>query len=84
MRSHDHAAQHTSRSHRNLRAVVETALGLALRALLELIGWEVQTCLNEWVIEDRVLLATGHKGEARHLGECSPRALLAVEPEQRS
>ena len=84
MGGHDHAAQHTVGSDRDIGTIVEGAYHLAFRALLELIGRQVQTRLNEWMIEDRVLLATGHKGEARHLGERGPCAILAVEPEQRA
>jgi len=79
---HD-AAWHALGSYRDLRTIVECAGCLALRALLELIRWQVQTGLDKWVIEGGVLLATGHKGEACEISEHSSRAILAVEPEQR-
>ena len=83
MRGHDHAAQDASRSHRNLRTVVETAHHLAFGALLDLIRWQVQTGLDQRMIENRVLFATGHKRKARHLGERSPRAILPIESKER-
>jgi hypothetical protein len=82
MGGYDHAAGHSLGSHRNLRAVVEAAHRLAFRTLLELIRRQVQTCLNERMIEDGVLFAAGHKREACHIGEHSPGAILSVESEQ--
>ncbi len=84
MGGHDHAAQHACRSHRHLWTVVETTQHLAFRALLDLIRWQVQTCLDLRVIEGGVLFATGHKRKARHLGERSPRAILPVESKERA
>ena len=83
MGSHDHSAQHSSRSHRHLWTVVETADHLAFWALLELIRGEVQTRLDQRMVEHAVVLPSRHKREARYLGECSPRTILPVESEQR-
>ena len=55
MGCHDHATGHALGSHRDLWAVVEAAHDLAFRALLELIGGQVQARLDERVIEQRVL-----------------------------
>src|SRR5712691_2923656 len=82
MGSYDHTAQHPFGSHRHLRAIVETAHRLAFCTLLDLIGGQVQTRLNERMIQHAVLFATGHKGKASHIGEHSPGAILAVEPQQ--
>ncbi len=82
MRCHNHAAQHVLGSHRYLRTIVETAYRLAFWTLLELVGRQVQTCLNERVIEHGVLFATGHKGEARKIRKHGPSAVLSIEPEQ--
>ncbi len=51
MGGHHHAAQHALGSHRHLWTVVEAAHHLAFRALLELIGGQVQTRLHERMIE---------------------------------
>jgi hypothetical protein len=40
--------------------------------------------LDEGVIKHGVLLAAGHKGEASHIGEHRPSAILAVEPKERT
>ena len=83
MGSHDHSAQHASRSHRYLWTVVETSDHLAFWALLELIRGEVQTRLDQRMVEHVVVFPSRHKREARHLGKCSPRTILPVESEQR-
>ncbi len=82
MGRHHHAARFAFGPHRHLGAVVEATHDRAFRALLELIGGQVQTCLDERVIEYRVLFATGDKGEAGQIGEYGPSAILPVEPEQ--
>ena len=38
--------------------------------------------LDERVIKDAVICATGHKRQARHIGEHRPGAILAIEPQQ--
>ena len=50
--------------------------------LLELVGRQVQTCLDQRMIKHAVFFATSHKREACHIREYSPRAILPVEPEQ--
>jgi len=80
VRCHHDPARHALGFHRDLRTIVEATHGLAFRALLELIGRQVQACLNERVIKDGVVFATGHKREARHIGEHRPGAILAIEP----
>jgi hypothetical protein len=50
--------------------------------LLELIRRQVQTRLNEWMVEHRVLFATSHKREVCQIGEYGPGAILPIEPEQ--
>jgi hypothetical protein len=82
MRCHDHAAEHPLGSHRDLWAVVEAADHLAFGTLLELIGWEVQTRLDPWMIESGVLFATGHKSETGQIGEHGPGAILSIEAEE--
>jgi hypothetical protein len=79
---HHHAARHARRPHRHLGAVVEAAHHLTFRTLLKLIRWQVQTWLDEWVIEDGVLFATRHEGEARGVRKYSPGAILSIQPEQ--
>lgn len=80
-RYHD-AAQHRLWPHRHRLAVVETACHLALRALLDLIGRQMQTSLDEGMIKDGVVFASCHIGKANQVGEYSSRAILAVEPQQ--
>src|SRR6266699_541617 len=82
MGRHDHAAQHALGPHRHLWAVVEAAHDLTFWTLLELIRRQVQTRLNERMVEHRVLFAAGHKGEASQISKQGSRAILAVEPEQ--
>ena len=81
MEGHHHATWHALGPYRHCRAVVEAAHDLAFRALLEVIWGEVQTCLNERMIEHRVVFAAGHKGEPGQVREHGPGAILAVEPE---
>ncbi len=82
MGGHHHATGHALRPDRHSRAVVEAAHDLTFRALLALVWGEVQTRLNEWMIEHRVLFAAGHKGETRQIGEDGPGAILSIEPQQ--
>lgn len=82
MARHHHAAQHPFGSHRHVRTVVEAAYQVAFRALLELIWGQVQACLDQGVIQYRVLLATGHKSKARQISEHRSGAILSVESEQ--
>jgi hypothetical protein len=55
---------------------------VAFRTPLELIRGQVEACLDQGVIQCRVLLATGHKSKARQIGEHRSGAILAVESEQ--
>jgi hypothetical protein len=82
MRGDDHTAAHTLKPQQDLGAVVETAHHLAFRALLELIGRQVQTCLNARVIEQTVLFAAGDKREPSQIGKHSSVPILAVESKQ--
>src|SRR5258708_2627055 len=82
MGGHHHTAGHTLGPYRDLRTIVEAAHHLTFRTLLELIWRKVQTRLNERVVEHGVLFAAGHKHEASEIGEDSPCAILAVEPQQ--
>src|SRR5258708_25547331 len=59
MRCHDHTTEHAIRSHWDLWAVVETARHLTFGTLLELIRWQVQACLNERMIKQVIVFATG-------------------------
>ncbi len=81
MSRHHDAAWHALGSHWHRRAVIELARGLAFGALLELIRWQVQTCLNQWMIKHAVFFATGHKGEASEIGEDRAQAILPVKPQ---
>ena len=80
MGCHHHAAKDTFGAYRHLWAIVEAAHRLTFRALLELIWWKLQACLDEWVIEHAVLFAARHKAEASQFGEHGPGAILAIEP----
>src|SRR5581483_3906651 len=55
---------------------------LTFPTLLGLIWGQMETCLNQRMIQHRGLVATSHKGEASQLRQCSARALLSVEPQQ--
>ena len=82
MRGNDHAAQPALGANWHVWAIVEAAYHLAFRTLLHLIGRQVQACLHERMIEDGVLLAAGHEGEARQIGEDRSRAILAKDMQQ--
>ena len=84
MRRHDHAAGDALRSHRDLGAIVEATPHLTFGTLLELIRRRVQACLNERMIKQVIVFATGHKGEPGHIREHGPVAILSIEPEQRA
>jgi hypothetical protein len=82
MGRYHHAARRALRSHRYLRTIVEAAHHLTFWALLELIWWEVQTCLDKRMIKGGVLLAAGHKGETSQIREHGSGPIVAVEPQQ--
>jgi hypothetical protein len=63
----------------DLRTVVEAARDLAFWTLLELIGRQGQTRLDQRMIKESVLFATGHKGESGQIGKHSSGPILAVE-----
>jgi hypothetical protein len=54
---------------------------LTFRALLELIGGQVQTCLNERMIQHRVVFAAGHKSKVSQVRKHGPGAILAIQPQ---
>ncbi len=82
MSRHHHAAEHARRSHRHLRTIVKAAHHLAFRTLLELIGRQVQACLDEGMVEHAVLFASGHESKTCEIAEHRSRAILAVKPNQ--
>lgn len=84
MGCHHDPAGYTCGAHWDLWTVVQAAHGLTFGALLELIGRQVQTCLNERVIQHAVLVAAHDKGEASQIGEHSSQAILSVKPHQRA
>jgi len=49
---------------------------------LKLIGGQMQTRLDERMIEHAVLFATGHERESSQIGEHGPGAIVSVEPEE--
>jgi len=61
MGRHHHAAMHALRAHWHIRAVVEATHSLAFRTVMELIGWQVQTCLNQSMIQHRVVFPAHHQ-----------------------
>src|SRR5712691_12204500 len=82
MGRHYHAVQHALGPYRDLRTIVEAAHDLTFWTLLELIGREVQTRLDERMIEHGVLFASCHEGEASEICQHGPGAILSVEPKQ--
>jgi hypothetical protein len=82
MSGHHHAAQHALGPHRHVWAVVEAAHDLAFWTLLELIGRQVQTRLDQRMIEYRVLFATRHEGETGQISEHGSRPILSIESQQ--
>ena len=80
-RYHD-AAQHRLWPYRHRLAVVETASQLAFRALLDLVGWQMQTSLDEGMIKDGGVFASCHIGKANEVGEDSSRAIVAEDMQQ--
>ena len=61
MGRHHHAAMHALRAHWHIRAVVEATHSLAFRTVMELIGWQVQPCLNQSMIQHRVVFPAHHQ-----------------------
>src|SRR5215469_3211987 len=59
-------------------AVVQAAHESTFGTLLELIGRQEQTRLDQGMIKGCVLLATGHKSEPSQIGEHGSRPILAV------
>jgi hypothetical protein len=84
MRGHNHTREPAIGSHWDLWAVVERANHLAFGTLLSLIGRQVQTRLNERMIEHPVFFATGHKGKACQVGEYRPGTILPIKPQKRT
>ena len=82
MRGHHHAAEDALGPHRHVWAIVEAADDLAFGTLLEQIGRQVQTRLNQRMIEHRVLFAARHEAKACQIGEHGPGAILSVESKQ--
>jgi len=82
VRGHNHTTRRTIGSHRDRWTIVETAHHLAFRALLELIGGQVQASLNQRMIEEVRVFPTHHEREACHIGEHCSIAVLPIEPEQ--
>src|SRR4030095_5738959 len=82
MGRYHHAARHALGSHRHVGTVVEAAHHLAFRALLELIWWEMQTCLDARMIKDRVVFATNHEGEASQIREHRSCPILSIKSQQ--
>src|SRR5713226_3053776 len=80
---HDHSAPHAFWPHWDLWAIVEAAHDLAFRALLGLIGRQVQTRQDKRVIEHTVLFASGHKSEASEVYQHGSRAILSKDMQQR-
>jgi hypothetical protein len=78
VRCYHDPARHACSAHWDRWTIGEAAHGLAFRALLGLIGRQVQACLHERVLKDGGVFATSHKGEARHIGEHRPGAILAI------
>ena len=56
-----HAAVHALWPYWHIRTVVEAAHQQAFGTMLELIGWQVQTCLDQRMIQHRVVTAAHHE-----------------------
>jgi hypothetical protein len=84
MRGDDHATEHTIGPHRDLGAIVEAAHHLAFRALLDLVGRQVQPGLNERMVEQAIVFPARHKREPSDIREDRSIAILPVKPDQRT
>src|SRR5512135_1569800 len=82
MGRHYHTARHTKRSHRHSRTVEEAAHQLAFRTMLELTWGQVQTRLDERMIQHRILFAAHHEREASQICKHGPGAILPIQPQQ--
>jgi len=82
MRCDDDAAEYPLGSHRDLWAIVEATHHLAFWTLLELIWGQMQTGLDQRMIECGVLFTSCHKSESGQIREHGSGPILAVEPEQ--
>ena len=84
MRGHNDAIERAIGPDWDLWAIVEAALHLTFGTLLNLIRWQMQPCLNQRVIEQAIVLATGHKRKTDEIGEDRSIAILPIEPDQRA
>jgi hypothetical protein len=60
----------------------DAALAWLARFAAKLIWREVQTCLDEQMIQDAIFFATGHDREPSEIRKYSSRAIVSIEPEQ--
>jgi hypothetical protein len=82
MRGDDHATEHTIGPHRDLWAIVEAAHHLAFRALLDLVGRQVQPGLNERMVEQAIVFPARNIREPSDISEDRSIAILPVKPDQ--
>src|SRR5450631_4148948 len=75
----NNAAMDTFWSYGHIRAIVETTHDQTFWAVLQLVGGEVQTGLNERMIEDGVIFATHHKGKICQVCNDRPSAILSID-----
>ncbi len=81
VRRHNHAGGRALGSSRNLWAIGEAARPLTFGTLLELVGREVQTGLDQRMIEQVIIFAASDKREASSIGEHRSIAIVPIEPE---
>src|SRR5690242_18581760 len=69
MGRYHHTACDALGAYRHAWTIIEAAHHLAFRALLGLVGGQMQACLDEWMIQHSVVFAAGHESEACQIGE---------------
>src|SRR5205814_2098276 len=75
---HHNAAAHALWPHSYIGAVVELAHQVTFRAAELLVGRQVQTALDLWPIQHRVIFAAHDKREACQIGDDGPCPILPI------
>jgi hypothetical protein len=79
---HHDAAAHTLWPHRDIGAVIELSYQPTFRAAELLVGRQVQTALDLWLIQHGVIFAPHHQREPYQIGDDGPCPILPIQPQQ--
>ena len=82
MGCHHHTARDAFWSHWHIRAVIEATYQRAFGAVQQVVGGQMQTGLNQRMIEERVVFASHHEEETSQICNHCPRAILSIKTQQ--